>query len=205
MRIADIAGPGRDRRGFSLIEVLTVVVIIGILAAITIPVLSGARASADRAKTKAQFSQWASAMELYRQEYGFYPNIATGGKVDPERFAAELTGRTLSGAAIGEGYGNRKALRFYTLSADELDDDGLLLLDGFGNDDIAVRVDSNRDGLINASDSGSWVSVVGLEAGGGSAPTDLPEAVPTAGVRAGVVFYSAGRGRDENDLVLSWR
>ncbi len=193
-------------RGFSLVELLTVMAVLGILAAIIIPTMGGARNSADRAATKAQFSQWAAAMELYRQEYGFYPDIAIDGRIDMDRFAAELTGRTLAGASVrGSGtWGNRKGLSFYTLAAADLDETGRQLVDAFGNTDIAVRVDSNRDSRIDDSDTGTWVAVDGFEAAGLS-PLSLPGAVPAGGVRAGVVFYSAGRGRDDTDLVLSWR
>lgn len=190
---------------FTLVELLTVVAILGILAAIVIPTVGGARDSANKAKTKAQFSQWAAAMELYRQEYGAYPNIAVNGKVDAQRFAAELTGRTLDGSPAGSSYGNRKGIAFYSLATDDLDADGIQLVDAFGNDDIAVRWDSNRDGLINGNDTGSWVAVSALGQADGFAPTAMADAVPTTGVRARVVFYSAGKGRDETDLVLSWR
>jgi prepilin-type N-terminal cleavage/methylation domain-containing protein len=193
-------------RAFTLIELLTVIAVLGILAAILIPTLGGARDSANRATTKAQFNQWAAAMELYRQEYGFYPDIAIDGKVDADRFAAELTGRTLAGESVrGVGtWGNRKGLTFYDLATGDLDETGNQLVDAFGNTDIAVRVDSNRDGRIDAGDTGAWASVDGAETTGLS-PTQLPEAIPPTGVRASVVFYSAGRGRDEADLILSWR
>lgn len=198
--------PDPAARGFTLIELLTVIAVLGILAAIIIPTVGGARTSADRAATKAQFNQWAAAMELYRQEYGFYPDIAIDGKVTAERFAAELTGQTLAGSSVrGSGtWGNRKGLSFYALATGDLDESGTDLVDAFGNRDIAVRVDSNRDGRIDSSDTGSWVPVDGAERTGLS-PTALPEAIPPTGVRAGAVFYSAGSGRDETDLVLSWR
>ena len=196
----------RSSRAFTLIELLTVIAVIAILTAIIIPTVGGARDSALRATTKAQFNQWAGAMELYRQEYGFYPDIAPNGYVDADRFAAELTGQTLAGASVrgSTNWGNRKGLRFYSLAAGDLDESGDLLIDAFGNTQIGLRMDSNRDGRIDGSDTGSWAGVDGEEAAGLS-PLNLPSAIPVTGVRAGVVFYSAGRGRDENDLVLSWQ
>lgn len=195
-----------SHRGFSLIELLTVMAVLGILAAIIIPTVSGARNSADRAATKAQFNQWVAAMELYRQEYGFYPDIAVDGRVDAERFAAELTGQTLAGNSVHgrSTWGNHKGLSFYALSAGDLDETGTALVDAFGNTDIAVRVDTNRNGRIDSADTGAWVTVAGAERAN-LTPIGLPEALPATGVRAGVVFYSAGRGRDVADLVLSWR
>lgn len=198
--------PVRPNRAFTLIELLTVIAIVAILLAIIVPTVGGARDSADRAATKAQFNQWAAAMELYRQEYGYYPDIAPNGLVDTERFAAELTGRTLAGTSVqgNANWGNTKGLSFYALATGDLDERGEELVDAFGNLQIAMRRDTNRDGRINATDTGSWVGVNGAESSDLN-PTALPEAIPPNGVRAGVVFYSAGRGRDENDLVLSWK
>jgi type II secretory pathway pseudopilin PulG len=54
---------------------LTVIAILGILAAILIPTAGGAKTAASRAKTRVQFSQWATAFEQFRQEYGSYPQL----------------------------------------------------------------------------------------------------------------------------------
>lgn len=62
---------------FTLVELLTVIAIIGILAALLIPTASAARTAANKAKTRAQFSQWAAAFEAFRQEYGVYPQLHT--------------------------------------------------------------------------------------------------------------------------------
>lgn len=198
--------PSLRNRAFSLIELLTVIAIVAILLAIIVPTVGGARDSADRAATKARFNQWAAAMELYRQEYGYYPDIAPNGLVDTDRFAAELAGRTLTGTSVqgNANWGNTKGLSFYALATGDLDESGEELVDAFGNFEIAMRRDTNRDGRIDLSDTGNWVGIEGAESSSLN-PTALPEAIPTSGVRAGVVFYSAGRGRDENDLVLSWK
>jgi prepilin-type N-terminal cleavage/methylation domain-containing protein len=67
------------RAAFTLIELLTVVAIIGILAAILIPTAGSARSAANRAKTRAQFAQWAAGFEQFRQEYGAYPQLYPNG------------------------------------------------------------------------------------------------------------------------------
>lgn len=81
-------------RAFTLVELLTVIAIIGILAAILIPTARSARVSANRAKTRAQFSQWAAGFEQFRQEYGSYPQLFPNGaqKLVNQNANTSLTG-----------------------------------------------------------------------------------------------------------------
>lgn len=69
----------KQRSAFTLIELLTVIAIIGILLAILIPTTGSARLAAKKAKTRGQFAQWGAAIESYRQEYGGYPTFETSG------------------------------------------------------------------------------------------------------------------------------
>lgn len=198
----------RRSRGFTLIELLVVIAIIGILSAILIPTVGGARVSANKAKTKVLFSQWATAMEQFKQEYGYYPRIDNGtGKIVPERFAGALTGRDLAGDPIASASdarlcGNSKRIAFYALGVADLNEARTALVDSFGNTDIAVYYDTNNDARINTVDRASVLPVAGNR---GSFTPSSEEFDLATGVRVGVLFYSAGRGHSEADLVYSWR
>jgi prepilin-type N-terminal cleavage/methylation domain-containing protein len=195
---------------FTLIELLTVIAIIGILAGIIIPTVGSVKKSANKSKTKVQFSQWASSIELFRQEYGYYPSVATSDKLDPTKFLAALTGKDYSGAIAADLNGNKRKLSFYSVSDSELVKNATTgavtneIVDAFGNSQIAVYVDTNLDGIV--------VPVAGkLDVGnsveGSTSNTYSPSTsdFPAAGVRAGVVFYSAGAGSSSGDYVLSWK
>jgi len=90
--------PFRATPGFTLIELLAVIAVIGILASVLIPTIGGARVAANKAKTRTQFSQWGTAFEAFRQEYGNYPQFATNGPqkvVNPPGTATQTTGNHL--------------------------------------------------------------------------------------------------------------
>ena len=191
-------------RAFTLIELLAVIAVIGILAAILIPTVGSARTSAKKAKVKVLFSQWSTAMEQFKQEYGYYPKVDNGtGKIVAACFAGALTGKRLdsSAATPAELCGNTRLISFYTLSDGELDAARTAVVDSFGNREIAVLYDKNADGRITTTD-GIAVAVLGEAGAFTPDTTDLNLA---AGVRAGVIFYSAGKGDTATDLIFSWK
>ena len=57
------------RRGFTLIEILIVVIILGILAAIVIPQFAGATTDTKRANVQATASNLRTAVTLYRAQH----------------------------------------------------------------------------------------------------------------------------------------
>ena len=64
--------------GFTLIEVLVVVVILGILAALVVPRIMDRPDEAKRVAAKADVNAIAQALKLYRLDNGFYPSTEQG-------------------------------------------------------------------------------------------------------------------------------
>jgi general secretion pathway protein G len=71
----------RAARGFTLIEILIVVVILGILAAVIIPQFTNAADDASVSSARTQLQTMRSQIELYRSQQGSYP-AANGTGVD---------------------------------------------------------------------------------------------------------------------------
>jgi prepilin-type N-terminal cleavage/methylation domain-containing protein len=206
---------------FTLVELLAVVAVIAILTGILVPTLGAARTSALKAKTRVQFSQWAAAFEQFRQEYGCYPSTGTDGKLataaDALKFVRTLSGRNPDGSAVvnpADLNGNLKRIPFCAFTEVDFHDpdrpgSGVdysgneLLCDAFGRTEIGVLIDRNGDGFIKPADDGPVAAVRGPAGGASFAPDEID--LPAVGIRAGVLFYSAGRGASPTDMIFSWK
>jgi len=71
----------RLRHGFSLVELLVVIVIIAILAAMLLPAVGAAREAARRMQCSSHLNQWGLAFRNYHTAHGqfSYPNSRVGG------------------------------------------------------------------------------------------------------------------------------
>lgn len=115
----------KNASGFTLIELLVVIAIIGLLSTLAVISFSNARSKARDAKRIADIKEIRTALELYKDQYGQYPdNIDTndgaggwdigclGGPSGGDQFIPQLSTsrilpRTLcdpTGTAITQGY-----------------------------------------------------------------------------------------------------
>jgi len=67
-----------DCRGFTLIELMVVIVILGILAGLIIPRIMGRPEEAKRLKANLQIESLETALKLYKLDNGMYPDTEQG-------------------------------------------------------------------------------------------------------------------------------
>jgi general secretion pathway protein G len=79
----------RDKRGFTLIELMVVVVILGILAGLIIPKIMGRTDEARKLKARMQIEQLEQALKLYYLDSGEYPTTEQGLNALIEKPATE--------------------------------------------------------------------------------------------------------------------
>lgn len=99
--------PKKNRRGgFTLIEVLIVVVILGILAATVLPQFTASTANAKESALRADLAQLRSQIQLYRfQHDGVFPSGTADNVVKQLTLASDVAGNTAAAGTAGYPYG----------------------------------------------------------------------------------------------------
>lgn len=92
-------------RGFTLVEIMVVVVIIGLLAALAIPAFQRNQRATQNARVINDFRIFAQAFEIYNAQHGAWPNNVGAGAIPtlPYPMAGDFKADTWQAAATPIG------------------------------------------------------------------------------------------------------
>ena len=97
-----------NRRGFTLIELMVVIVILGILAGLIVPRIMGRPEQAKQVKARMQIESISTALKLYKLDNGMYPSTdpGPGGAAHLGQHSQKLA----QGRISGKGQGAQRSL-----------------------------------------------------------------------------------------------
>ena len=134
----------RRQSGFTLLEIMVVIVILGVLASLVVPNIMGNKESADRQKVVSDVIALENALDMYKLENNFYPSTDQG----LEALVSEPSGNPKPKSYRSDGYIRR-------LPSDPWGNDYLLLNPGENGkiDIFSVGMDGQAG---TDDDIGNW-------------------------------------------------
>ena len=103
----------KNRQGFTIVELLIVIVVIAILAAITIVAYNGIQSRARTSSAQAAANNFAKKAEAYNADSSAYPTASTDLTSASSSTTYYLTGVTVTGTAIAATPADPATLNFW--------------------------------------------------------------------------------------------
>ncbi|MDR3144514.1 MAG: type II secretion system GspH family protein [Puniceicoccales bacterium] len=189
-------------RGFTLLEVITVFVIFAIISSLIIAGVSAHKRAALIAKTRVQFVQYETAINMYCREYGDLPpffcdeeliSLADGD--NSSTFVKILSGRDTSGNKLSENDReklNPKEKEFHDFTDDEF------FIKSDGTHDYASLADAfnNRNIFVIVEDPFDDDTIISKR----KFPEVVQKYIRGSGVKSAVVIFSI---LDDNRTIIS--
>ena len=133
-----------DNKGFTLIELMVVIVILGILAGLIVPRIMGRPEEAKQLKAKMQIESIGTALKLYKLDMGSYPTTEQGLQALVSAPATSGTSKWRTGGYLEKGKVPKDPWEneFIYLSPGTNGDYDLI---SYGADGVSGGADKNKD------------------------------------------------------------
>jgi len=159
-----------NQAGFTLVEVLVVISIIGALAGIMVPTIKGAMEAGKKAKAKGELNAIVAAVKAYKQEYGRWPGTNSTSDTTFESDESKSLLAALGGASTNNIAPNPKGVRFLEGASS----DGVML-DPWKAKQYLIVVDTDESNSLNYKNNLLSISVLAVSFGKDEKQDDNPK------------------------------